>query len=189
MLQNENEKLSLLFMQISLHNDEQAFADLFRSQYAKLFRFSMQYVESAETAEEIVNDIFVKLWKYRGHLHEVKNPESYLFIGVKNQSLNYIKQYSRYKVSAAENFLSQLVAADTPQQKLEWKEIAFQLAKAVDALPDQCRTIFKLVKEEGVKPQQVAAILNLSVRTVETQLYRATKRLHSVINEMKKKER
>lgn len=187
MLCNENEKLLLLFAQIGLYNNEQAFAELFRGQYAKLYRFSLQYVEAPETAEEIVNDIFIKLWKYRSHLHTVKNPESYLFIAVKNQSLNYIKQYSRFQVSAGEDFLSQLAATDCPQQTLEWKEVAFQLAQTVDALPEQCRTVFKLVKEEGVKPQQVAKILNLSVRTVETQLYRAVKRLHAVVDAMKKK--
>lgn len=188
-MQCENDKLKHLFEQISLYSDQQAFAELFRDQYAKLYRFALQYVEVAETAEEIVADIFVKLWKYRSHLHTIKNPEGYLFIGVKNGSLNYIKQYSRYKVSATEDFLQQLATNQSPQQALEWKELHFRLNQTVNSLPDQCRTIFKLVKEEGLKPQQVATILNLSVRTVETQLYRATKRLHAVLLEMKKEKR
>lgn len=185
-MENDNEKLKYLFGRISAESDEAAFAELFRDQYARLFRFSMQYVETPEAAEEIVSDIFLKLWKYRGHLHTVKNPESYLFIGVKNQSLNYIKQYSRYKITSADDLLQQLASTDSPPQMIEWKELRFRLDQTVAELPEQCRTIFRLVKEEGVKPQQVAKILNLSVRTVETQLYRAMKRLHAVVAALKK---
>jgi RNA polymerase sigma-70 factor (family 1) len=185
-MERDNSQLLIWFEQISLYNDQQAFAQLFRSEYARLFRFSLQYVERAEAAEEIVNDIFVKLWRYRSHLHTIKNPESYLFIGVKNQSLNYIKQYSRYKVSSADDLLTQLAHTETPQQTMEWKELQFKMNQVIAQLPDQCRTIFKLVKEEGMKPQQAAKILNLSVRTVETQIYRAMKRLHAVVAEIKK---
>lgn len=185
-MHRENTQLLAWFEQISLHNDQQAFTRLFHSEYARLYRFSLQYVERAEAAEEIVNDIFIKLWRYRSHLHTIKNPESYLFIGVKNQSLNYIKQYSRYKFSSADDLLAQLTHGETPQQAMEWKELQFKMSQVVAQLPDQCRTIFKLVKEEGIKPQQAAKILNLSVRTVETQIYRAMKRLHAVVAEVKK---
>ncbi|HEU4470797.1 MAG TPA: RNA polymerase sigma-70 factor [Flavisolibacter sp.] len=185
-MQYENEKLKILFQRIGSESDESAFAELFRDQYAKLFRFSLQYVESPEAAEEIVSDIFFKLWRYRIHLHTVNNPESYLFIGVKNQSLNYIKQYSRYKITSAEDLIQQLASTDSPPQKVELKELRLRLEQTVNELPEQCRTIFRLVKEEGVKPQQVAKILNISIRTVETQLYRAMKRLSAVVQQLKK---
>jgi RNA polymerase sigma-70 factor (ECF subfamily) len=183
----EKTPLHLLFEQISLYSDQEAFAALFRAWYPKLYRFALQYVETPQAAEEVVNDVFVKLWKYRAHLHTVKHPESYLFIGVKNQSLNYIKQYSRLKVAMAGDALAQLTSQDSPQNMVEWKELYFRLNLEIDQLPEQCRTIFKLIKEEGLKPQQVAKILNLSVRTVETQLYRATKRLSIVLDTAKKK--
>lgn len=183
----DNEKLRELFVQISHYSDQQAFAELFRNQYAKLYRFALQFVQKSEVAEEIVNDIFVKLWRYRTHLQTVTNPEGYLFISVKNASLNHLKQYSSYIVAANEEGISELAGGETPQQTLEWRELQFKLNQTVMELPDQCRTIFKLVKEEGVKPQQVARILNISVRTVETQLYRAMKRLRSVLQSIQEK--
>lgn len=177
-----------LFQAISLYNDQKAFEQLFRLQFEKLHCFAKQYVDTAEMAEEVVNDVFVKIWKYRSHLHTISNPESYLFIAVKNGSLNYIKQYSKLRISVnSETSLSSLVSSDSPQQSMEWKEMNFKLNTAVDELPDQCRKIFKLVKEEGLKPRQVAQILNISVRTVETQLYRAMKRLDEVLLRHKNK--
>jgi RNA polymerase sigma-70 factor (ECF subfamily) len=64
---------------------------------------------------------------------------------------------------------------------MEWKEILFKLDQEVDRLPDQCRKVFKLIKEEGFKYKEVAEILNISPRTVETQLFRAMRRLNETI--------
>jgi len=64
---------------------------------------------------------------------------------------------------------------------MEWKEILFKMDQEVGRLPDQCRRVFKLIKEEGFKYKDVAEILNISPRTVETQLFRAMKRLNEVI--------
>jgi RNA polymerase sigma-70 factor (ECF subfamily) len=77
---------------------------------------------------------------------------------------------------------SGLINRNDPEQELEWKEISFQLNQAIDNLPDQCRTIFKLVKEDGFRYKEVAEILGISPRTVETQLFRAIKKLQSVVN-------
>lgn len=179
-----------LFQAIALYGDAKAFEQLFRQQYERLYRFAFQYVESRQMAEEVVNDVFVKLWRYRANLHTVTNPESYLFIAIKNQSLNYIKQYSHLHISLNEDSAAaSLVSQHNPQLDMEWKELHFKLTAAIDGLPEQCRKIFKLVKEEGMKPRQVAEILNISIRTVETQLYRAVKRLDAVLLEQKTKQR
>lgn len=177
-----------LFDKICHYDDQQAFAELFRLQYKRLHRFSLQYVTLHEKAEEVVNDVFVKLWKYRSTLSSVLNPESYLFIAVKNQSLNYIKKYSHIYVGLPDDEnQSKLVSNDNPQQDIEWKEMNFRLNQSIDQLPDQCRKIFKLVKEEGFKLKEVAAILHISTRTVETQLYRAVKRLVAELSDQIKK--
>lgn len=178
---NENSLLHL-FAAISLYGDQKAFEQLFRSQHHRLYRFARQFTGQHQSAEEVVNDVFVKLWRYRNHLQTVKNPESYLFIAVKNQSLNYIKQYSQVYVPAdKEQGLMAMPADAAPDFNLEWKELRQRMHDVVDNLPDQCRKIFRLVREEGMKPADVARLLQLSVRTVETQLYRATKRLDEVL--------
>lgn len=163
--------------------NQQAFAGLFRLFYSKLHSFSMQYVHVKEVAEEITNDVFIKLWNRRDEISAINNLSTYLFVAVKNYSLNYLKQYSHLHVVVEDNDgATALINRNDPEQELEWKEINFQLNQAIDNLPDQCRTIFKLVKEDGFRYKEVAEILGISPRTVETQLFRAIKKLQSVVH-------
>lgn len=164
-------------------SNQQAFTGLFRLFYSKLHSFSMQYVHVKEVAEEITNDVFIKLWNRREEILAINNLSTYLFVAVKNYSLNYLKQYSHLHVAVEDNDgVTALINRNDPEQELEWKEISFQLNQAIDDLPDQCRTIFKLVKEDGFRYKEVAEILGISPRTVETQLFRAIKKLQSVVN-------
>jgi RNA polymerase sigma-70 factor (ECF subfamily) len=186
--------IKALQQQITFDGDEKAFAELFRYFYDRLLHFCIQYVHTREAAEEIVSDVFVKIWNRRADLEEVVNLEVYLFVAVKNHSLNYLEQYSSLRITPIddENGFSQLTNSVDPERTMEWKEILFRMDQEVSRLPDQCRRIFKLIKEEGFKYKDVAEILNISPRTVETQLFRAMKRLNEIIgpymfNRIKKK--
>lgn len=170
-----------LQLQIARYENEQAFADLFRLLYDRLLRFCIQYVQSPEAAEEIVSDVFVKVWNRRTALMEVDNLEVYLFVAVKNHSLNYLEQYSSLRIIPVDTGLAQLSTAMDPEKEMEWKEMLMKLDLEVNRLPDQCRKVFRLIKEEGFKYRDVAAILNISPRTVETQLFRAIRRLNEAI--------
>lgn len=160
-----------------------AFAALFRLFYPRLHSFCLQYVHVKEVAEEITNDVFVKLWNRRASLRQIDNLSTYLFVAVKNSALNYLKQYSHIHVAIEdEEGSSALINRHNPEEELEWKEIRFELNQAIEQLPDQCRTVFKLIKEEGFRYKEVAEILGISPRTVETQLFRALKKLQVVAN-------
>ncbi len=162
--------------------NQQAFSSLFRLLYPRLLSFALQYVHVKETAEEITNDVFVKLWNRKEYLDEINNLSTYLFVSVKNLSLNYLKRYSHLHVAIENNEENaNLVNIDDPEHQLEWKEMSFQLTQAIDSLPDQCRTVFKLIKEDGFRYKEVAEILGISPRTVETQLFRAMKKLQTLI--------
>lgn len=162
--------------------NQQAFSSLFRLLYPRLLSFALQYVHVKETAEEITSDVFVKLWNRKEYLDEINNLSTYLFVSVKNLSLNYLKRYSHLHVAIENNEENaNLVNIDDPEHQLEWKEMSFQLTQAIDSLPDQCRTVFKLIKEDGFRYKEVAEILGISPRTVETQLFRAMKKLQTLI--------
>ena len=79
--------------------NQQAFAGLFRLFYSKLHSFFMQYVHVKEVAEEITNDVFIKLWNRREEILQINNLSTYLFVAIKNYSLNYLKQYSHLHVA------------------------------------------------------------------------------------------
>ncbi|WP_276482684.1 RNA polymerase sigma-70 factor [Paraflavitalea pollutisoli] len=171
-------------LQLQIHGGSQpAFASLFRLFYPKLHSFCLQYVHVKEVAEEITNDVFVKLWNRRADLLPIDNLSTYLFVAVKNGALNYLKQYSHIHVAIEDQEgTSGLINRNNPEQELEWKEISFELNQAIEQLPDQCRTVFKLIKEDGFRYKEVAEILGISPRTVETQLFRALKKLQVVAN-------
>lgn len=170
--------------QLIAGGSQKAFEDLYRLFFTRLFNFAMLYVHRKEVAEEIVNDIMIRVWHKKGELSQVQNLETYLFVAVRNHSLNYLSRYSPYHIAVdAEGTQGQLVDLHDPSKELEWKEIYFRLNQAIDELPDQCRTVFKLIKEEGFRYKQVAEILNISPRTVETQLFRAIKALDKTLQD------
>ena len=167
--------------QVAKHN-QKAFKDLYCLFFARLFNFAVSYVHKKEIAEELVNDVMVKLWHKRLTISGIQHLETYLFVAVRNHSLNYLATYSNYHVAIElEGKEAKVINLNDPQQALEWKEISFQLDRTIDQLPEQCRTVFKLIREEGLRYKQVAEILNISPRTVETQLFRAIKKLDKVL--------
>lgn len=166
-------------MQIARYDDEQAFSRLFRHLYDRLLHFCIRYVHVKEAAEEIVSDVFVKLWNRRTELEPIINLEVYLFVAVKNHSLNYLEQYSHLRiVPLSGSDTADLRNSVDLERDLEWKEMRFKMDKVVSSLPAQCRRIFQLIKEDGFKYKEVAEILGISPRTVETQLFRAMRRLN-----------
>lgn len=164
-------------------SSQRAFEDLYRMFFPRLFNFAMLYVHSKQAAEEIVNDVMVKIWEKRSTINTIGNLETYLFGAVRNHSLNYLQKYSHYYVTIeSETGIAEVVNLNNPEQELEWKQMNFKLNMAIDQLPEQCRSVFRLIKEEGFKYKQVAEILNISPRTVETQLFRAIKKLAAVVS-------
>lgn len=178
----DNAYLVSLWERIPGSGGQQAFQELFELYYARLVHFSREYVAHREAAEEVVSDVFLRIWAHRKTQAPVSFPETYLYTAVRNQSLNYLRQFSTMRVVHLPD-LEQTGICDTatPAAATEWKELLFRLDQAVDALPPERRRIFKLMKEEGFKAREVADILGISVRTVETHLYKAVKQLQGVI--------
>ena len=144
----------------------------------------MMYVHQKEAAEEIVSDVFVKCWINRKSLTDIYNMDTYLFVAVKNQSLNYVKKYSHIRLVQIEDTNEiKFIKTFSPQEALEKKELLFKMEQSIEALPQQCRIIFRLIKEDGIKYKEVAEILNISPRTVQTQLFRAMRKLSLVLSE------
>ena len=150
--------------------------------YHKLLNFCLLYLYQKESAEEVVSDVFVKCWMNRQHLGQVQNPEVYLFVAVKNQSLNYLRRFSNYHmVSIGEVDADHLINSLHPDKEVEQRELHFRMNQAIALLPRQCRVIFRLIKEDGMKYKEVAEILHISPRTVQTQLFRAIEKLRGTL--------
>ncbi|RZJ50357.1 MAG: RNA polymerase sigma-70 factor [Chryseobacterium sp.] len=173
-------KILSLFRAIEKGN-KTAFDELFLLYHAKLISLARHYVNSQEDAEEITSEMFIKLWLKRENLSYVSHPEAYLFILVKNACLNHIRSEKKRKLifspSQTEDIANYHAVSNTCDP-----ELFLLLDNAVAALPQQRKIIFKLIKEEGLKSKVVAEIMDISVRTVENQLYKAVKSLADTLS-------
>ncbi|WP_428329773.1 RNA polymerase sigma-70 factor [Mucilaginibacter sp.] len=181
-MKNHKADITSLWSGICIDDDLKAFEVLFHLLHVKLIKFCVFYIHQKEPAEEIVSDVFVKCWESRKILHHIVNPETYMFVAVKNQSLNYLKKYSNIHIVQIENSNEvEFINIYDPQKELEKKELNFLMDKAIASLSPQSSIIFRLIKEDGMKYKEVAEILNISPRTVQTQLFRAMKKLAVIL--------
>lgn len=163
-------------------SDEAALKELHGHFCNRLFQLAMTIVRSRPMAEEIVEDVFIKIWEQRMQLSAIENLSSYLYILARNISLDYLRKASgKTFYNIEESSLPLLLAEANPEELMISAEIIKKINLAINELPPKCRLIFKLVKVDGLKHREVAGLLNLSVKTVESQMAIALKRLHSSI--------
>lgn len=147
-------------------------------------QFAQSLVRSKEIAEELVEDVFVKLWANRFKAAEIENITVYLYVAVKNRALNALSQKAQDLVSAPFDFLDTTVdefAAD-PYDLMITAEMMDRMRQAIDSLPPRCKMIFKLIREDGLKYKEVAEILNISVNTIDVQMAIAVKKICTVLH-------
>ncbi|MBK9074457.1 MAG: RNA polymerase sigma-70 factor [Flavobacteriales bacterium] len=152
--------------------DHGAFELVFREHYRPLCAFARQYVRDGASAEELVQDLFYRLWQDRERTSITTSLKSYLFTAVRNRCLNAVKQQGRLR-AITEHDDHAVETADP----LEGMERGARIQAAIEALPEERRKIFLLSRHDGLKYQEIADRLGLSVKTVENQIGRALKTL------------
>jgi RNA polymerase sigma-70 factor (family 1) len=166
-----------LLHRIQFDNDETAFRQFYTDNMFRLFQFAFTFVQNREQAEEIVNDVFLRLWQNRSRISQIENISVYLYVAVKNTAANYRRQSKPRDLEAVHHFY----LSPDPEQILITDELRKKIAASIDGLPARCKLIFKLVKEDGLSAAEVAAILDISYKTVTTQLTIALKKLEEAL--------
>jgi RNA polymerase sigma-70 factor (ECF subfamily) len=156
--------------------DTNAFSVLFRKYYEPLYQFAGRLVKDTQIAENIVQDVFVKMWINRENWHIKTSVKSYLYTAVKNHSLNYLKREKR-TISTGVDSNYQDNFAVSPEEEFVEKEMLDAIHKAINKLPQQCRQIYLMKRYDYLKYTEIAEILNISINTVKTQMKRALKSL------------
>ncbi len=163
---------------IANNSDEVAFRRLYDFIGSRLIQFSYSILKSTEMAEEVVSDVFVKIWQQRERLTKINNLTVYLYTATKNTSLDYLKKYRKKETLQLEDYHIEFGGfAYTPEDLLITAEIMASIEKAIQQLPPKCKTIFKLIKEDNLKYKEVADILSISLKTVEYQMSIALEKL------------
>ena len=160
--------------------NEVSFRKFFDYYYPRFLRIAHFYIRNNETAEEVVMDVFSKLWKKRKSLKEINHFNNYTYTAVKNQSLKYIRKRKIDLSSMDDYTMSNMIDYIEPEKLFIGKELAIELELVVRTLPARCQIIYRLVREDGLKYKNVAEILSISQKGVENQMLIAAKRIRIV---------
>lgn len=174
----ENEHIKQLLARISLHEDQAAYRELFILLYPRLKQFAYSILKSNEEAEELVSDLFIRIWQKKKELPAIYAPLLYFYTTARNLALNRLNKEKRRLRLSSEEWLVQMNSIYfDPEKLMLTEEMMRQIKKAINDLPPRCRLIFKLTKEDGLKYREVAELLHLSVKTIEAQMAIALRRL------------
>jgi RNA polymerase sigma-70 factor (family 1) len=181
---NNAESNNVLQLQERIANGDQAALKTLYDELGRNLLFLAQtFVHSNEIAEEIVQDVFVQLWKHRQKLAPVRNLRLYLYVATKNTCCSYLRRNDRQNhMSIDELSLPYLKIHITPEDEMISNEMLQRIHLAINNLPPKCRQVFKLVKEDGLRYAEVAELLDLNIKTVENQMAIALKKIHSSIS-------
>ena len=154
--------------------DKRAYQLLFEKYASKIYHFSLSYLANEADSEELVQDVFLKLWEKRAALDETQNIKAYVF----KIAINSIYDFIRRKniKNAFNDFVKNRAETNTSNNTWETvvlNELQLLLDELISKMPEQRRNIFHLSKINGLTNDEIAEKLNLSKRTVENQLYRA----------------
>lgn len=175
---NDSNHIRSLQERIALYEDMQAYHALYDLFFTNLHRFCYSFVKSSEAAEEIVSDVFIKLWQIRNKLMEIANLKVYLYQIAKNFCLNYITRHFKNPVARLDEIdIEAVISLDNPEELCISADIINTIQQTIKQLPPQCRLIFQMVKEDGMRYKEVADILHISVLTVRNQVAIAVKKI------------
>lgn len=163
----------IILLNLIRAEDKLAFKHLFETYFTPLCRFMHLYIDDTSTVEELALDIFTYVWENRKTLQIQISFKAYLFQAANNKCLNELRK-KRYTVSLSQN---EIDIEETNVMSLETEELYLLIQEAIMDLPDKCREIFHLSRNENFTNQQIANELNISVKTVEAQITKALKRI------------
>lgn len=169
-LHNEKELLSQI-----LQGNENAFRIVFDHYRDAIYSFALKVVQHEVIAEEIVQDVFVKIWMNRNGLSAVRNFADFLFIITRNHTLNCLRRLAKEKkltIAASGELPTEAISAEATVLQRDYDRV---LQQAIDRLPPQQKLVFTLSRLQGLSREEIAAQLNISTGTVKTHMKQATR--------------
>jgi len=153
------------------------FEDVFKAHFKGLHAYACSVIKNESAAEEIVQNVFFKLWERKASIQIEQSVTAYLYRAVYNESLNYVRHH---KVRASyHQHATRTGTEETTSDPAAVRELQNRIDKTINELPEQCRTIFQMSRYEDLKYRTIADRLGISVKTVENQMGKALKILRS----------
>lgn len=172
-----------LQQRIAEFEDEVSYKKLFFHFFLPLKSFSFSIIKSQETAEEIVSDIFLDIWKRRKQLSAIEDLKIYLYTAVRNNSVRKLQQNKKGTFFCLDDLQVEFASPDENAEAiLLTNELSQKIDLAIENLPQRCKIIYKLAKEDGLKYKEIALLLNVSIKTIDNQVATALKKIAAVLN-------
>jgi len=159
----------------SSHSWESAF----QAHYVELCEYVLRFVGSAEAAQDLVQDLFLRLWDSRGPRDASRLTRPYLYVAARNRALKYLRHRRVVAAWIARAASEEIPPSDTPEDLCLLGELDEAVQQAIAELPARCRAIFVLRRREQLSYREIATRLGISLGTVKSQMWRATLRLRS----------
>ncbi len=159
------------------------FESLFRSSYVSLVRYAKTLVRDHDTAEEIVQELFFRLWRDREKIEIESSLNGYLYRAVHNRCLHYFEHARVVDKYMHEMAPSHEESTESPDDMLQYRELQARIARIIERLPEKCGKIFCMSRFEGLKYSEIAEKLSVSVKTVEANMGRALKEFRKILAE------
>ena len=176
-------RIQQLQTRIARFDDQQAYRELYTSLYPSLYHFILEMIKSRQIAEEIISDVFIKIWEKRKALEEIHNLRDYCFVAAKNFTLNQLEKQKKTATCNLDDYAAHLQSMSVdPEQMMITEEMLKRVQQVVESLPARCRLAFKLVKENGFRYKEAAEILDVSTKTIENQLAIALKKINAAVH-------
>ena len=170
-----------------INKDRSAFELVFQSNFGYLVNYAHKFLDTREEAEEIVQDVFVKFWDKCSDLDPASSIKSYLYRSVHNTCLNQLK-HQKVKDAYKQHVMHSMErTTEISLEAVDPEKIRSEIVEAIDLLPPRCSEIFKLSRFDGLKYQEIADHLEISVKTVEVQMGKALKVLREKLVHLKEK--
>ncbi len=187
MKSSEND-ICIWLNELILKDSQESFRKLYLTFYSRLYLFIRNYVKSDEIAEELASDVFMLVWNKRKQLPDIQNFKSYIYIIARNLAISHLRKESGSGVDVEVDVLEKIHQShDTPETELISAEAMKKLNKTIDSLPEKCRQTYQLVRDHDLKYKEVSEILNISVKTVESHMSLAIRKLREALScELKK---
>lgn len=164
-------------------DDPQAFKVFYEYTYPQLYRVACYFLSDAESRKDIISEVYMNLWRNRQSLKDIKNINNYLFISVRNNVMRINHEKISYQhIQLEDSGLEECATTMDPEKELLNNELREIIELTINTLPDRCRLIYMMVREEGKKYRDVAEILSISEKTVQAQMVIAVKKIGAVVN-------
>jgi len=166
-----------------LEGDEVVFETVFRNYYSSLCNYANTIIKDMDESEEIVQNTFLTLWEKRANISIHTSVKSYLYKSVYNSCLNKIKHYKVRNEYSSDYQKQNDIYIENTSHDLISKELEEQIELAIETMPPQCRTVFKLSRFENLSYAEIADQLDISVKTIENHITKALKMLRISLKE------